>query len=87
MLAMLDTASKSAPYPTSAANLARQNGKLERMFVDCTVADAGGRHHCEATYESLEMTPRFRGGHLRRLLPLHAILEPTIHATAHGLLR
>ncbi len=34
---------------------ARQNCKPERLFVDCTVAMAGGRCHCETKHESVEM--------------------------------
>ncbi len=46
---------KGEPFTTSAINLARQNCKPERVFVDCTATTAGGRHHCEMKHESVEM--------------------------------
>ncbi len=55
MFAMLDTAFKDEPFRTTAVNQARQNCKPERLFVDCTVAIAGGRRHCETKHESVEM--------------------------------
>ncbi len=55
VLAMLDTAFKGEPFTTSAVNLARQNCKPERLFVDCTAAIAGGRYHCEPKHENVEV--------------------------------
>ncbi|MCP4243277.1 MAG: hypothetical protein GY772_22195, partial [bacterium] len=57
VLAMLDTACKGEPFTMSSVNLARQNCKPERLFVDCTAAIAGRRHHCETKHESAEMAP------------------------------
>ncbi len=52
---MLDAAFKDEPFRTTVVNQARQNCKPEGLFVDCTVAIAGGRRHCETKHESVEM--------------------------------
>ncbi len=55
---MLDTVFKNEPFRMTVVNQARQNCKPKRLFVDCTVAIACGRRHCETKHENVEMVPR-----------------------------
>ncbi len=82
MFAMLDTAFKNEPFTTTAVNRAKQNSKPERLFVDCTVAIAGGRHHCETKHESVEMVPASVEGTFVGAFRMHAILKQTLYAVA-----